>query len=253
MKSKTSGSYTEDEVAASMRAGYYTIKFLYSRNKAGDPVTFKWEHTVPNEKKANTCPKKCHKELPDKAALIAVLSGNPGRLSVFSIVSGEKVLQIPIPGVTKGITAPTRFDTNGKIIYINTNDAGLHILDSRTFKKIGSFQYPPDLQGKGNDIDHVGTHKLALVANGDKGLGVADLTDLSKISILHDWDNPMDLGSANRVRLFGGGCTVVNPTPNVSPCSPLFKKPYVNCGKAIGFLADGLAGLKIFELTTKEK
>jgi hypothetical protein len=254
LRLSTQGNDDIADATVEMPPGYYLAKFLYAQNDNSTPITLKWQHSLPNVNQARAaCSQSCYNKLPNKASLLTVLSGNPGRLSVFSLVSGDLIRQIPIPGVTQGITAPTRFDTDGKIIYINTNELGLHILDAQTFLKIGEFQYPSHAKGKGNDIHHIGTHKLALVANGERGIGVVDLTDLNAIELLEQWDQEIDLGSANRVRLFGGGCSVNQPRPNISSSHPLFDQPHIACGKTIGFLADGLAGLKIFDLSIKKQ
>lgn len=253
LRKSKKGSLTESSVYALMSKGYYQVKIQLTRSDNSKHTTFQWEHTAPGKSPGWVANSSWYHELPKNAAALAVLSGNPGRLSLYSMVDGERIQQVSIPGVTKGITAPTRFDTDGKYIYINTNESGLHILQASDFKKVGDFQYPGSFDGKGNDVDEVAKYKLALVANGEKGLGVLDLTDMKKIQLLDDWDNPIDAGSANRVRLFASLCTVQPPPPGVTPCDPLFRKRKVECNKALGFLADGLSGLKIFQLDMQSK
>lgn len=248
LRTKKNGSLTDSYTYTQMTKGYYQVKLQLTRNDNSKHTTFQWEHTAPGKSPGWVANSSWYHEVPKKATALAVLSGNPGRLSLYSMVNGERLQQVSIPGVTQGITAPTRFDTDGKYIYINTNEAGLHILNAADFKKLGDFYYPGSFDGKGNDIDEVAKYNLALVANGEKGLGVLDLTDLKKIQLLDDWDNPIDAGSANRVRLFASLCTVQPPPPDVNPCSPLFRKRQVECNKALGFLADGRSGLKIFQL-----
>ncbi len=97
-------------------------------------------------------------------------------------------------------------------------------------------------------MDEIGKYKLALVANGEKGLGVLDMTSFNAIKLLDDWDNPMDKGSANRVRLFANTC---EEKEDASKRHPLFRKKHQSCSRSLGFLADGLTGLKIFELKMK--
>ena len=226
-------------------AGFHAVKLRYLCPTSG-AVTLKWEHAPPDQTRKPLATGIMYDQYPEKGWLLAVLSGNPGRLSLLSVVSGKLVKTIPIKGIKSGITAPSRFDTDGGRFYVNTDEAGLLILDGDTFQQLGQFKFTG--VDKGNDVDVIANQQMGIVANGAQGLAVLDLNDLSAIKLLDGWDVPIDSGSANRVRLL---YSCANSKSSHQPIGGNASMPA--CGHEIGFLADGLGGLKLFQVSVKSQ
>jgi len=131
---------------------------------------------------------------------VLVVAGTPGRLErhVGARLGPATALESAVvPGANIG--APTWALRDGRLLYLSADEAGLLIYDLDNLSLSGTLH----TDGNANGLDMATDRRLAFLANGDKGLGMADIQNTSAPEMLATIDVLDDSGSANAVSIAG--------------------------------------------------
>ncbi len=152
-----------------------------------------------------------------RASGMTLALGGSGGTDLFNVSTGTAVSLAPIG--SEVFAAPVRMAVASGLIVTNGAHSGLTVLTPTNNYTSATVTFHADLTGTGNGVDVAGN--LTILAQGEAGTLLYDVTVPDSPALLGSFDFPDDRGSANEVRFGTSGAS-----------------DYV-------FLSDGLSGFRI--------